>query len=141
MPQPHLEFKLRMSPMNEWFRRFSGRVSQLMGTHWAFATALMVVAVWALTGPTFRFSDTWQIIINTGTTIVTFLMVFILQATQNRDAAAIHMKLDELILAVARARNSFAALEQASEEEVERLKELQSRTPHRRDPHSPVQKS
>lgn len=111
--------------MHERFRRFAAAVARAMGSPWAFASALLVVVIWAASGPHYQFDDTWQIVINTGTTIVTFLMVFILQATQNRDAAAIHLKLNELILAVENARDRFAELEQASDEEVERLKSLQ----------------
>lgn len=80
--------------MRDLFRRFANQVSDSMGTPWAFATALLIVIIWASVGPHYHFSDTWQIVINTGTTIVTFLMVFILQSTQNRDARALHLKLD-----------------------------------------------
>jgi low affinity Fe/Cu permease len=92
-----------------------------MGTQWAFAIALGVILVWAVTGPLFGFSDTWQLIINTGTTIVTFLMVFLIQNTQNRDAKAIHLKLDELIRSVKEARDSMLNLEDLSDEELETL--------------------
>jgi len=101
-----------------WFRRFSCKVGALVGTHWAFLIALAVVTAWALTGPMFRYSDSWQLVINTGTTIVTFLMVFLIQATQNRDGKAIQLKLDELIRAQKSARNVFADLEDATEEEL-----------------------
>src|SRR5262249_36612306 len=101
-----------------WFRRFACKVAALMGTHWAFVIALAVVAAWALTGPLFGYSDSWQLVINTGTTIITFLMVFLIQATQNRDGKAIQLKLDELIRAQKSARNVFADLEDATEEEL-----------------------
>src|SRR5712672_4301432 len=101
-----------------WFRRFACGVAGVVGTHWAFVVALAVVLVWAATGPMFHFSDSWQLVINTGTTIVTFLMVFLIQATQNRDGKAIQLKLDELIRAQRSARNAFADLEHASEEEL-----------------------
>jgi low affinity Fe/Cu permease len=106
-----------------WFRRFSCHVSDVVGTHWAFIVALAVVLAWAITGPLFHFSDSWQLVINTGTTIVTFLMVFLIQATQNRDGKAVQLKLDELIRAQRSARNSFADLEHASEEELKRFEE------------------
>ena len=101
-----------------WFRRFSCLVAAWTGTHWAFVIALGVVLVWAVTGPLFHYSDSWQLVINTGTTVVTFLMVFLIQATQNRDGKAIQLKLDELIRAQHAARNVFASLENASEEEL-----------------------
>ena len=84
--------------------------------------AVAVVLVWAITGPLFGFSDTWQLVINTGTTIVTFLMVFLIQATQNRDTLALQLKLDELILATRNARNDIAGIEEASDEEIEKAK-------------------
>src|SRR3712207_1589173 len=98
-------------PLSERFRHFACVVSEALGSHWVFLMASAVVLLWALTGPAYGFSDTWQMVINTGTTIVTFLMVFIVQSTQNRDARAIHLKLDELIRAQKQARNIFAALE------------------------------
>lgn len=108
--------------MREFFRKFAGRSSHLVGSAWAFIIALTVVIVWAVTGPVFGFSDTWQLVINTGTTIVTFLMVFLIQNTQNRDAEAIHLKLDELIRAVGKARTAMVDLEDLSDEELERLR-------------------
>jgi low affinity Fe/Cu permease len=90
---------------------------------WAFVVAILIIAVWGLTGPTFHFSDTWQLIINTGTTIVTFLMVFLIQNTQNRDAKAMHLKLDELIRAVQGARNRLVDLEKLSDDELKKLEE------------------
>jgi low affinity Fe/Cu permease len=109
--------------MKELFRRFSHRVSDVLGTPWAFVLALLVIAVWAVSGPVFRFSDTWQLLINTGTTIVTFLMVFIIQNTQNRDARAIHLKLDELLRAVHGARTGMIDLENLTDEELDILQE------------------
>jgi len=106
-----------------WFRRFACRVSDAVGSYWAFIAALAVVLAWALTGPLFHFSDSWQLVINTGTTIVTFLMVFLIQATQNRDGKALQLKLDELIRAQRSARNAFAGLEHASEAERKRFEE------------------
>ena len=108
-------------PTSDLFRRFSTRVADLMGTPAAFFLACFIIVAWACTGPLYGFSDTWQIVINTGTTIVTFLMVFILQTTQNRDARALHLKLDELIRAKSAARNSFADLQNATDEEIAAL--------------------
>jgi len=106
-----------------WFRGFACRVSEAVGSYWAFIAAFGVVLAWAVTGPLFHFSDSWQLVINTGTTIVTFLMVFLIQATQNRDGKALHLKLDELIRAQRSARNVFADLEHASEAELKRFEE------------------
>lgn len=100
------------------FERISGRVAAATGQSWAFMIALSVIAAWAVTGPVFAWSDTWQLIINTGTTIVTFLMVFLIQNAQNRDAAAIQAKLDELIRAVGQARNEFIGIEHLSERQL-----------------------
>lgn len=107
--------------MNEVFRRFSNAVSARVGSSWSFMMAVVVVVIWAITGPMFRFSDTWQLVINTGTTIVTFLMVFLIQNTQNRDAQAMHLKLDELIRAVQGARNTMVDVEHCSDEELKQL--------------------
>jgi low affinity Fe/Cu permease len=119
-----------------WFRAFAYRVSDAVGSHWAFFTALGIVLVWGITGPMFHFSDSWQLVINTGTTIVTFLMVFVIQATQNRDGKALQLKLDELIRAQRSARNVFADLEHASEDELKRF-ENEFRELRRRG-HSPA---
>jgi low affinity Fe/Cu permease len=105
------------------FRHFARKSSAVLGTAWAFIGALIIIAVWGLTGPVFRFSDTWQLIINTGTTIVTFLMVFLIQNTQNRDAKAMHLKLDELIRAIKGARNRLVDLEKLSDEELKQLED------------------
>jgi low affinity Fe/Cu permease len=107
--------------MQNLFRKFAQAASQAVGSSWAFILAVMIILVWALTGPMFRYSDTWQLVINTGTTIITFLMVFLIQNTQNRDAKAIHLKLDELIRAVEGARTHLVELEELSDEELERL--------------------
>jgi len=109
------------SPTYEVFRRFSHRVSHAVGTPWAFAVAAAVVVIWAVTGPIFHFSDTWQLVINTGTTIVTFLMVFLIQNTQNRDGQVIQLKLDELIRAVHSARNELVNMEGLSDSDLLRL--------------------
>jgi low affinity Fe/Cu permease len=96
-------------------------VSEALGTPRAFAGACGVIVAWAALGPLFRWSDSWQLVVNTGTTIVTFLMVFLVQATQNRESRAVHLKLDELIRAQKRARNIFAALEDATDDELAEL--------------------
>ena len=106
-----------------WFTRFANHASQATGHPSAFLIAAIVVAVWAITGPLFKFSDTWQLVINTGTTIITFLMVFLIQNTQNRDSAAIHLKLDELIRSHKEARNSMLDLEHGDEEILGKLRE------------------
>src|SRR5207248_364983 len=106
------------SALNELFRRFSNTTSSAVGTPWAFMTAMLIIVVWAVTGPLFGFSDTWQLVINTSTTIVTFLMVFLIQNTQNRDAKAIHLKLDELLRGVEGARTAMVALENCTDEEL-----------------------
>jgi low affinity Fe/Cu permease len=106
---------------SDTFRRFAHRASCIVGKPGAFFAALAVILVWAVTGPIFHYSDTWQLIINTGTTIVTFLMVFLIQTTQNRDAAAIHLKLDELIRATGKARNGLLALEQLPDAQIDAL--------------------
>src|SRR6266571_4194467 len=97
--------------MNERFRTFSQTTAAAVGSSWAFILAVAVIVVWGVTGPLFGFSDTWQLVINTGTTIVTFLMVFLIQNTQNRDALAIHLKLDELIRALEEADNDLMRAE------------------------------
>ncbi|MDX2104863.1 MAG: low affinity iron permease family protein [Candidatus Melainabacteria bacterium] len=107
-----------------WFTGFSNKVAKAVGHPAAFMIALVVVIVWAICGPLFGFSDTWQLVINTGTTIVTFLMVFLIQNTQNRDTEAIHLKLDELIRSHRPAKNSYISLEDLSIEEMDKLKKL-----------------
>ena len=104
------------------FTRLATAVARAAGRPQTFALCLVLVAVWGATGPLFRFSDTWQLVINTGTTIVTFLMVFLIQNAQNRDASAIQAKLDELIRAGARARNEFIGIEHLSESELVALR-------------------
>ena len=107
--------------VSDAFRIFARRSSVILGSAWAFAGAVLVILVWLLTGPTVHFSDTWQLIINTATTIITFLMVFLIQNTQNRDAKAVHLKLDELIRAIKDARNELVDLEDLSDEELKKI--------------------
>jgi low affinity Fe/Cu permease len=109
------------------FHVFARQSSLVLGSAWAFIVAIFVIIIWGATGPTFHFSDTWQLIINTGTTIVTFLMVFLIQNTQNRDAKAVHLKLDELIRALKGARNHLVDLEKLSDEELTNLEQQFSR--------------
>lgn len=109
--------------MNDFFRKFANKTSEIVGSPWAFIAAFSIIVIWAFSGPIFGFSDTWQLVINTGTTIITFLMVFLIQNTQNRDAKAIHLKLDELLRGVEGARTSLVDLEDLSDEELKRLQE------------------
>ena len=109
--------------VSDAFRLFAHRSAVMLGSAWAFAAAAFVILVWLVTGPTFHFSDTWQLIINTATTIITFLMVFLIQNTQNRDAKAMHLKLDELIRALKGARDQLVNLEDLSDEELKKLEE------------------
>ncbi len=103
------------------FRRFAHSVSHAAGTSSAFVLACAVIVVWAATGPLFNYSDTWQLAINTGTTIITFLMCFVIQHTQNRDSQVVQLKLDELIRAVEQARTELVDMEDLSDEELHRL--------------------
>src|SRR5882724_12668017 len=107
--------------VRDGFRHFAHKSAAVLGSAWAFIGAIFIIAVWGLTGPAFHFSDTWQLIINTGTTIVTFLMVFLIQNTQNRDSKALHLKLDELLRATHAARNQLVDLEEMTDNELEEL--------------------
>jgi low affinity Fe/Cu permease len=113
--------EIRARTTNDWFGRFAASSSGWLGSKWAFAVAVMVILIWATTGPLFHFSDTWQLVINTGTTIVTFLMVFLIQNTQNRDARAINLKLNELIRAIDKARDQMIDIENLSDLELDEL--------------------
>jgi len=113
--------------VSDAFRFFARRSSMMLGSAWAFAAAILIILFWGVTGPMFHYSDTWQLIINTGTTIVTFLMVFLIQNTQNRDAKAAHLKLDELIRALKGARNELIDLETLTDEELTNLEKQFSR--------------
>jgi low affinity Fe/Cu permease len=101
--------------------KLSNTVTKLVGSSLAFIFASLIIIVWMITGPIFNYSDTWQLVINTGTTIITFLMVFLIQRSQNRDIAAVHIKLDEIIRAMTEARNEMISVEELSEKELERL--------------------
>lgn len=107
--------------MNEFFRRFSRKTADVVGSPWAFIVAISILLIWLITGPLFHFSDTWQLVINTSTSVVTFLMVFVIQASQNRDSKALHLKIDELIRAVENARTGMVDLEERPEEELKVL--------------------
>ena len=109
--------------LSHYFSKFAQATSHWTGHPIAFLLAALCVVVWVITGPAFNFSDTWQLVINTGTTIVTFLMVFLIQNTQNRDTLALQLKLSELVLAMKGAENKFAAIEDLSDEELEKLHE------------------
>lgn len=107
--------------MNEIFRKISFNVSKVTGTGYAFAVASLLIIGWLVSGPFFNYSDTWQLVINTSTTIITFLMVFLIQNTQNRDTKAVHLKLDELVRSVRGARNIMIEVENLSDEELETM--------------------
>ena len=119
MKKPPVEVRVRTA--NDRFGRFAATASGWLGSKWAFLGAALIIVVWGITGPVFHFSDTWQLIINTGTTIVTFLMVFLIQNTQNRDARAINLKLNELIHAIDKARDQMIDIENLSDLELDEL--------------------
>lgn len=110
-------FKLR-------FEKLAGIITKIAGSSYAFLSALLIIVAWALTGPLFHYSDTWQLVINTGTTIITFLMVFVIQQSQNKDSLAIQLKLNELIAAEERASNRLIVVEDLSQDELETLKKF-----------------
>lgn len=129
--------KLPQRGLGHTFSRFATRVANWMGAPWAFLVALLLIVTWALTGPVFGFSTEWQLIVNSATTIATFLMVFLIQNTQNRDARAIHLKLDELLRAMPTARNEFMDAEEEDIDEIEREKAIVDRD----DPAPPKEKA
>ncbi len=116
--------KTQSAGVGHWFTRFSQKAAELAGSPWAFIVAISSILVWLITGPLFGFSDTWQLVANTVTTLVTTLMVFLIQNTQNRDARAIHLKLDELLRATPGARNEFMEAEEEDLDEIEREKAI-----------------
>ena len=118
---PKVATEVRIRTTNDWFGKFAAFASGWLGSKWAFSWAVLVIVVWGASGYLFHFSDTWQLVINTGTTIVTFLMVFLIQNTQNRDARAINLKLNELIRAVSKARNQMIDIENLSDLELDEL--------------------
>jgi low affinity Fe/Cu permease len=107
--------------MGKFFTAFASKAAKIVGSYWAFLLAVLIIVVWGVTGPLFHYSDTWQLIINTGTTIITFLMVFLIQNTQNRDAKAMHLKLDELISSVTAAHNEMINIEDLSDKQLEEI--------------------
>ena len=121
MPTTKVPPEVQAHTTNDTFGRFAASASGWLGSKWAFAGAGLTILLWAVIGPIFHFSDTWQLVINTGTTIVTFLMVFLIQNTQNRDARAINLKLNELIRAIDKARDQMIDIENLSDLELDRL--------------------
>lgn len=125
--------------MHEIFRKFAHRVSKIVASSWAFITAVSIIIIWAASGWFFGYSNTWQLFINTGTTIITFLMVFLIQNTQNRDAQATHLQLDELIKAIGPARDEFIEVEEDSDKKIERLEKEFTKLREKVDRHHPGQ--
>jgi low affinity Fe/Cu permease len=121
--------------MNELFRQYAEKTAHVVGTPWAFAAAVMTIIVWAALGPVFGYSDTWQLVINTGTTIITFLIVFLIQNTQNRESRVIRLKLDELLRGVAGARTGFVSLDHMTDAELD---EIQTEFERLRDKYAPL---
>jgi low affinity Fe/Cu permease len=128
--------KLPQSGLSHWFSRFASKTADLAGSHWAFIITFAFIIAWLFSGPVFGFSDTWQLIANTVTTLTTALMVFLIQNTQNRDSRALHLKLDELLRATPHARNEFMEVEEEDLDEIEREKEIVDKA----DPAPPAHK-
>ena len=128
--------------MDRLFTWFATRVSAIAGQPLAFVVALAIILVWAFTGPIFGYSDTWQLVINTGTTIITFLMVFLIQNSQNRDAAAMQAKLDELLRAIGKARSQFIGIEHLTDAQIEEIRSaLENEAGDRRGKHKTAEES
>jgi low affinity Fe/Cu permease len=119
--RPPVAIEVQTRTTGDWFARFAAFASGWLGSKWAFSCAVAVIVIWAASGFVFHYSDTWQLVINTGTTIVTFLMVFLIQNTQNRDARAINLKLNELIHALDKARDQMIDIENLSDLELDKL--------------------
>ena len=117
----HLPPRVPRSALGQYLERWSRAVTAWTGSSWAFGIAVVIVGVWLVTGPMFHYSDTWQLVINTGTTIVTFLMVFLIQRTQNKDALAVHLKLNEIVAAIQGASNRLIDIEDLNEAELLKL--------------------
>jgi len=131
-----------MIRMNRLFTRIAGAISLFTGKAVTFLLAILIIVVWAGTGPLFGFSDTWQLVVNTGTTIITFLMVFLIQNTQNRDSAAVQVKLDELLRAVKDARDiKFVGMEHLTDEEIDELREEVEQVARKKSPKSSAAKA
>ena len=123
-----------MNAVRDLFRKLAHKSAETAGSAGAFLAAVVLIGAWLVSGPLFNFSDTWQLIINTSTTIITFLMVFLIQNTQSRDTKAIHLKIDELLRAMKEARNEMVNLEDLSDEELERLRQEFARLPASKSP-------
>src|SRR3954467_11227751 len=124
--------KKKKNTNKNFFNRFSNMVTTATGTPVAFYVAFFIILIWAITGPYFNYSDTWQLVINTSTTIITFLMVFLIQNTQNRDTIALQIKLDELLLALDSARNELVGIEEQPDELLEKVKKQEHRKARRK---------
>jgi low affinity Fe/Cu permease len=118
-----MEGRMRPTRSRSWFTRLTKGTAHAAGRPLSFALAAGLIVVWAVTGPIFGFSDTWQLVINTGTTIVTFLMVFLIQSTQNRDTEALQVKVDEIIRAIGNAQNELLDLEELEEKDLDRIRD------------------
>src|SRR3954463_1693614 len=115
--------RMKDSAFEEVFAKLAGKIAQATGSFWTFSLALLVVIVWAATGPIFHYSETWQLVINTGTTIVTFLMVFLIQSSQNRDSCAVHLKLDEMLSAMKAAKDELMDLESLDQASLDKIRD------------------
>jgi low affinity Fe/Cu permease len=133
--------RLKLTGRHSVFDRFASYVTARAGSPWAFALALLAIAAWAVTGPTFHFSETWQMVVNTGTTIITFLMVFLIQQSQNKDALAVHIKLNELLAAHELASNRVVAVEELDEADLTTLHTFYCRLAERAEKEGGIKRS